>query len=358
MKSYRLRSYIAPAAPATRAPCDGTEPDLRVEFGFTPRWFHESCGVDFTERWHLDPLYRRKSLVAMRQELNRRFPTLQLGGQAPESCPATIDGVHGALIVPMLFGVPVQYYVDNWPAAQHRFLTDAQAAELAPPVFDDVPVFAQVLAQMDTIEREFGRIEGYLNWQGVLNVAFRLRGAAIFTDVLADPGLARHVFDVITETMIEGMKRVYARQRESGVIVRHATVSNCVVNMVSPALYREFLFPCDRRIAETFDAFGVHNCAWNVNPYIEDYARLPKLGYVDMGLDSDLERARHLCPNARRAIMYTPKDLASKSLAEIEADLTRIRRELAPCDIVMADIDSGVPDERVLAFAERAAHRS
>ena len=26
----QLRSYIAPAAPATRAPCDGTEPDLRV----------------------------------------------------------------------------------------------------------------------------------------------------------------------------------------------------------------------------------------------------------------------------------------------------------------------------------------
>ena len=87
MKLHRLRSYIAPGAPATRAPCDGTEPDLRVEFGFTPRWFHERCGVDFSERWHLDPIYRRESLVTMRRELNRRFPSLELGGPEPDACP-------------------------------------------------------------------------------------------------------------------------------------------------------------------------------------------------------------------------------------------------------------------------------
>jgi len=124
---------------------------------------------------------------------------------------------------------------------------------------------------------------------------------------------------------------------------------------MSPDLYREFLFPCDQKVAEVFDAFGVHNCAWNVDPYVEDCTRLPKLGYVDMGLDSDLERARRLCLDARRAVMYTPKDLATRSLDQIEADLVRIRRELGPCDIVMADIDPEIPDARVLAFAELAA---
>jgi hypothetical protein len=300
----------------------------------------------------------------MRRELNRRFPSLQFGVPEPNTCPGTIDGVHGALTVAMLFGIPVEYYRDNWPAAQHAFLTDAQAARLEPPLLENAPVFVQILEQMDVIERAFGRIEGYLNWQGVLNTAFRLRGAAIFTDVLMNPGLARHVFEIVTETMIAtvcrrltncGMKRVYARQQQSGVVVRHATVSNCVVNMVSPDLYREFLFPCDQKIAEAFDAFGVHNCAWNVDPYVEDYARLPKLGYIDMGLNSDLERARRLCPDARRAVMYSPKDLATRSLEQIETDMVRIRRELGPCDIVMADIDPEIPDARVLAFAELAA---
>ena len=53
-----LRSYIAPGAPATRSPCDGSESPLRIEFGFTPRWYRDRVGVDFSERWHTDPLHR------------------------------------------------------------------------------------------------------------------------------------------------------------------------------------------------------------------------------------------------------------------------------------------------------------
>jgi len=352
--AHQLRSYIAPGAPATRTPCDGSEAALRVEFGFTPRWFRERCGVDFSERWHRDPMYRRDTVVAMRRELERRFPGLGLGGADPEGTVATLDGVHGALTVALIFGIPIEYYPDNWPAATHAFLSEAEVAALTPPHLPDVPVFARLEDQMDTIERACGRIEGYINWQGVLNNAYRVRGPAIFTDLAADPGLARHLFDVLTRTMIEGMQAVYKRQGRTGVVVQHATVSNCLVNMVSPATYREHLFPYDKTIATAFPHFGVHNCAWNVDPYLADYAGLPALGYIDMGLESDLVRAKRLCPDARRAVMYTPKDLVAKSLDEIRADLSRIRRELGPCDVVMADIDHETPDERVLAFARIA----
>jgi hypothetical protein len=46
--------------------------------------------------------------------------------------------------------------------------------------------------------------------------------------------------------------------------------------------------------------------------------------------------------------MYTPMDLADKSLEAIRADLTRIVRDYAPCDLVLADIEAGTPDERIL----------
>ena len=325
---------------------------MRVEFGFTPRWFHESCGIDFSERWHVDPLYRRETVVRMRKELNRRFPALRLGGDDPEQIRATLDGIHGALTVAMLFGIPAEYYPDNWPAARHEFLSVDEIAALDAPDLPSVPVFTQIIEQMDIIEREFGRIEGYINWQGVLNNAFRIRGPEIFADCVTDPPLARHLFEVVARTMIAGMRYVYERQRQTGVGVRHATVSNCVVNMVSPEVYRECLLPYDKMISDAFEHFGIHNCAWNVDPYIEHYARIRTLGYVDMGLESDLERVRRLCPDTRRALMYTPTDLVNKPLDEIRADLVRVRRELSPCDIVMADIDHGTPDERVTAFAK------
>jgi hypothetical protein len=350
----QLRSYIAPGAPATRRPCDGTEAPLRIEFGFTPRWYRERLGIDFSERWHVDPHYRRGTVIAMKRELNRRFPGLGLGGDAPEDTPANLDGVHGALLIARAFGIPAEYYADNWPASTLAHLSEDQIARLEPPSLPDAPVFAQLLEQMETIGHDHGRIEGWLNWQGVLNNAQRIRGPEILTDLMINPDLAHRLFDVVTETMISGMKIVYERQKQSGVTVRHATVSNCFVNMVSPEVYREHLLPYDLRIAGAFELIGIHNCAWNVDPYIEDYATVPNLAYVDMGLSSDLNRVRELCPQARRALMYTPMDLANKPLEEIDADLQRIHRELGPCDVVMADIDHETPDERILAVAAMA----
>jgi len=194
--SFNLRSYIAPGAPATRKPCDGAERDLRIEFGFTPRWYRAALGIDFSQRWHTDPLYRHETVVQMRRELNRRFPRLNLGGDKPEEWRANLDGVHGGVLVAMLFGIPVEYYADNWPAARQVFLSEKAIERLEVPSLADTPVMAQILGQMEVIEREFGRVEGYLNWQGVLNNAYRLRGPEIFGDVLANPELAGHLFEV------------------------------------------------------------------------------------------------------------------------------------------------------------------
>ncbi|MBA7621007.1 hypothetical protein ES703_28364 [subsurface metagenome] len=50
--------------------------------------------------------------------------------------------------------------------------------------------------------------------------------------------------------------------------------------------------------------------------------------------------------------LYTPMDLANKSLEMIRADMKRVAREYAPCDVVVGDIEAGTADERVLAFLE------
>jgi len=67
-----------------------------------------------------------------------------------------------------------------------------------------------------------------------------------------------------------------------------------------------------------------------------------------MGLNSNLEKARRLLPAPRRALMYTSMDLANKSMDAIYEDLEQAASNYAPCDIVLADKESGTPDERVL----------
>lgn len=352
----RLTSYIAPAAPATRRPATGNELFLRPEVGFTPNWYRQALGIDFGRRWHADPAYRRETVVAMRAELRHRFPGAGIGGtDRPDRPLDLLTGLHGACAVASIYGVPVMYAADNWPNCEHQYLSDAEADRLAPPDLDRSPMMQDILQQARWIAGQEGRVEGYVNWQGVLNNSQRLRGEAIFVDMMENPARAARIFDCVCQTMIDAARRLHALQGTTGVSPDFFTVSNCVVNMVSPELYRALLLPLDRRLAEAFGCLGVHNCAWKADPYLEHYATLPALGYIDMGLSSDLTRARRLFPGARRAVMVTPMDLANKTPAAIQSDLDRLAREYAPCDVVVADIEAGTPDERVRWFLDACA---
>src|SRR5450756_1370233 len=145
---------------------------------------------------------------------------------------------------------------------------------------------------MDIIEREGGKVHGYFSWQGVLNNAFNIYGQDIFTGMVETPELAHRFFALITDAMIALAQRVQERQRRSGFAIDQLDVSNCVMNMISPRAYQAFVFPYDRRIAESFRCFGVHTCNWNVTPYLRVLGELPRVGYLDMGMMSDMRQAR------------------------------------------------------------------
>ncbi len=268
--------------------------------------------------------------------------------QDPDDPADILTGTFGGLLVSGIYGVPIQYRPRDWPwSPPGVFLSDEEADDLIPPDLDKNQFWMAFMDQLDWIEQDRGRIQGFMNWQGVLNNSFRLRGNRIFSDMITAPERVKHIFECVTETMIEGVNRLYERQAEAGVELSHYTISNCLVNMLSPKQYEEFQFPFDNRIARSFSVIGVHNCAWNANPYMESYSRLPRVAYVDMGMDSDLERARKLFPVARRAIMYPPEDVKSKSEADLRGDLKRIADEYGPCDMVFADIEDGTPDSKV-----------
>ena len=326
---------------------------MRTEIGFTPNWFRTALGIDFGRRWHTDPAYRRETVLAMRGELRRRFPGTKVGGiDRPDKPLDLLTGVYGGNVVAAIYGVPIIYAEHNWPNCEHQYLSDDEVDGLEPPDLDTNPIFQELMMQVDWIAAHEGQIEGFINWQGILNNAQRLRGEKIFYDFIDAPERCRYLFECIYTTMTEGVKRLHERQRASGVEVNFVTVSNCLVNMVSPSQYRELLLPFDLRIQKAFGNIAIHNCAWNADPYIDDYASIPNLGYIDMGLESNLSRAREAFPNARRALMYTPMDLANKSMDAIRKDMERVARDYGPCDIVAADIDAGTPDERVLALIE------
>jgi hypothetical protein len=360
MADYRLRNHIPISGPATREPCTGDEPFLRVSLGFTPRWYHARLGIDFAERWHTDPVHRYETLVAAKEHLYRCFPQVpyfapRYRDDGVEATCATISAVHGIMLIPMLYGLEPVYRADGWPdAAGGRHVSREALQHLRPIDPAAHPVVRQLLGQMDEIERRWGPIHGYLNYQGILNVATKVRGQEIFLDMVDEPDWARRFFGHVAAAIGATSRLVQARQRRSGFAVNLLSMSNCVMNMVSPQQYRELVLPFDRELSLQYERFGVHTCNWDATPYLEPLREIEKMGYLDTGISADLARIRRMFPDARRAIMYGPVALERKSLAEIRGDLQRVAREYAPCDIVMADVESTTPDDRVRDFLDLA----
>lgn len=348
-----LRNHIPISAPARREPADGTESDMRVSLGFEPAWFHRRCGIDFFERWHTDPFYRYESLKMMKAELANAFPTVSYWDVSYEDDLATISGCYGAYLIPKVFNIPLIYAADRWPVLDPgKNLSLREIERLDGEELLESPFVEELFRQMDTIESEWGRIHGYLNWQGVLNNAFHIRGQDIFLDIYDRPQFVHDFFSTICDVMIRLAKMVQERQRKSGFSINQFSVSNCTLNMVSPEAYSEFVFPYDKRIALSFERFGVHTCNWDITPYIEALNGLPNLGYVDMGMTSNMVKVKETFPATRRAVMYSPTTLHDAPIETIKGDMAKIRNELAPCDIVMADIQASTTDRRVNELLE------
>ena len=295
MTILKLRHHVPIGGMPRREVVDGTESTMRVSLGFEPAWFHRRCGVDFSKRWHTDPYYRHDTIVKMKQELWRAFPSVTYWNPDNRDDLWSISGCYGVYLVPRLFGGSIQYAPDRWPVLAHTHERSLESlANLDAKALLSGHAIGELLAQLDIIEREAGKINGYIPEWGVLNTAFALRGQDIFLDMMDKPDLAHQFFSLICDVMIGLAQCVQVRQRQSGFYINFLCVANCTVNMVSPKQYYDFLFPYDKRIAESFERFGVHTCNWNVTPYLEALRKLPKMGYLDMGMMSNLKLANGL----------------------------------------------------------------
>ena len=327
---------------------------VKVHPSFSPDWFAARMGLDMSERWHQDPRYRRDSFAAMAAALNKEFPRLRLGGD-PSAVRGGLSQIANCAPVAALFGQEVLYSAGAWPDNAPYRLDDAAAESLEVPDFESGKFFTDLMRQMDVIEREWGPIEGELNYQGILNTAFRLRGEQIFMDMVYSPERAHRVLDVVCRTTMKFVDAVYARQAASGASRDYFVTSNCVVNMIAEEHYRDFVMPYDRRLSEHYAHFGVHNCGWNVNAYARPYSEIRELGYLDFGLTSDLPLLRKLFPRTVLTVILNPDDVIGRTPAEVNASLCKLRDSLGTCRILIGSLDGRTPSAEVEAFFDAVA---
>jgi hypothetical protein len=335
---------------------------LPVEVVFHPSWWRKHAGISFDRDFFYNPARRVEAERRMEQVLYERFGDLGLGENRDEAIPC-VGAVHNACgyLISEMLGCRVEYCEGDPP-----LVIPAHRSDLALEVEEAFasPAYRRLRGLMDSLKKTFGYLAGDVNWAGLLNLALDLRGQDIFLDMIDRPeevraflaGLAR-LIERFTETI----------ERETGTTsisvnrtVRHIRGpvflhSECALTMISAAHYEEFVLPFDQAWSERRRPFGIHYCGPDPQRFVEAFARIPHLDFLDVGWGGDLRLLRQRLPRTFLNIRLSPVEIIGQSADDIRrAIAARVADSGNPylTGVCCINMDDRVADDKVRAIFE------
>jgi uroporphyrinogen-III decarboxylase len=301
--------------------------------------------------------------IIMRRAMQDRFG---LGNPRPE--PRPIVGsmyVAGGFVMPALFGIDIQF-ADNeapWPFQAELSRSDVLALEV--PDLSSTWPMDQLIADMDTLESQFGYVIGDFDTDGILSTALLLRGQQLFIDFFEDPPLVHHLFAVLSETYALVANYVKSRTGTCAVATNRSILnvdpelylhSNCSVQMISPSAYEEFLLPYELYLAERLQPYGIHHCGNNLHLYADLYSRVSSV-FFDVGWGSDVFECRRALPEAFLNLRLSPVRVLQQTPDKVKKDVEDLLSTAGSIDKVgmcCINMDFGTPDENVTTMMNTA----
>jgi hypothetical protein len=341
-----------------------TRPLLPIELVFNPNWWHKTAGIRFDQTFYLDPQMRIQNDVTMRRILHQRYSKMGLGEANPQPRPV-IGSLHvaGGFIIPAMLGAEILFAPDAAPQPVPIHLSIEQIERFVKPDFQHTWPMQELIAQMDTLEAEWGYLVGDLNTDGLLNAAYHLCGADLFADFYAAPQRVTHLLEQIAGLIME--VAIYIRQRTGSCSISVNRMveridpclflhANCSVPMISPRSYRTLQLPIEKRMATGLQPFGIHHCGGDLQRYANDYSELP-LAFIDVGWGSDVAACRRMLPNTFFNLRLSPIRMLTCTPQEIAADTEALLRAAGPLELAgvcCINMDYGTPDDNLFAMVQ------
>ena len=326
---------------------------------FSPAWWQTHYGISFEEPFYLDLETRIANAVLMRRAL---FESFSIG--SPDPKPRPVIGSHyiaGGYVKPVVLKVPIRFAPNQaaWaiPADLDR---ESVLALRAPDIRSTWPMNV-LIEQMDVLQQRFGYVSGDLNLGGTINTAAEVRGNDLFMDLVEDPELTDHLFDVVVTTNLAVGECLRAHTGTTSIAVNRSITcfdrslhltGNCSVSMISPALYTRRVLPFEQRLADGLRPFGIHHCGSNLQLFAHPYQTLSPR-FLDVGAGSDVEACHRLYPDSFLNLRMSPVHMLQSTASEIyDEALTLLRRcgRTANAGVCCINMDAGTPDENVKAM--------
>ena len=316
---------------------------------FSPKWYHDRFGIEFTERFWLDPIARTELNRSMRRVLSETFADVGLGEADPKPMP-TIEA-YGHRFMSAYWGCQIHYQPDQAPAAIALDDPAGRVESLQPPAIDVSLVVERALKDAALLANRYGGCEGAFNEGSPLNNAVSVLGEEILAAIVERPQAAQRILKLMAQAILTLHDRVTARiNRTSGRTIRG--LGNCPVCMISPKSYEQVVLPVDQWYLNQIGGRGLHHCG-AFHPYAEVYKALEPDG-LQIGYLSDRRVSRAAFPNTPISLLLEASAIAGQTPARVQNLVREMVDEASPkhlvTDIAVIDVGPEVSDEVVRAF--------
>ena len=335
---------------------------LPVDIVLAPAWWHAHAGIVFDEDFFFHPARRVEAERRMEQVLYDRWGKFGLGADHDKTLPV-VGAVHlaaGFLLSEML-GCEVEYVADGPPVVKPagcenlNLSTEAAFRSLAYQRWDSL---------CDALRERHGRLEGDVNWGGILNLALDLRGQNLFFDAMDRPKEVSQFLNSIAAVIEQFTEIMFQRTGSTSISVNRTVrwlpqpvylYSECSHTMVSVADYERFLMPFDVAWSRRHRPFGIHYCGKDPHRYAEAFSRLPHLDFLDVGWGGDVALLRQVLPQTFLNIRYSPVEIAQQTPDEIRQTVRRLVQQSANpwlTGVCCINMDQQVTDVQITALLE------
>jgi len=306
---------------------------------------------------HIDFDWLDETYLGRLRQLNAWFGDIGVGNLSPTLDTSFVSMLlpYHTMIVPVILGMPAT--LQDVGGYQNHPLNEKQLANLKPVDLAHSPVGELLAVERDARIARYGRATQMIDLASPANNAFSLRGMEFYADLLADPPLARHYLQVITETM-------NAAYRFIGTLfgpLDSAPLGNCNVTMMSPDVYVDMVRPYDVRFVTEAAASqsvpprcDLHHCNVPAESFAKAYRAIPGLRSLQGAVRSDI-RAIHAClPEVNFSGMINPVELITRPPADLLADIDHAL-DAGVSDLALWDVDPQVTPAKLGDFLRNIA---
>ena len=296
----------------------------------------------------LDSMYLKR-----KRFLFEKFGVFGIGEENP-----VMDGRHvntvikyGMDLIPHIYGASLACQAPG--GYMPKPFSKEELAGMAPAEINAHPIRDWTLGEKKKKEERYGSAFVFLDYESPANIAVRLRGEDFYSDMIEDPGFARHVLSLCTETILSVLKfsdeLTGAKPEGEGGL----SLGNCNVVLMSPAMYAEIIKPFDvllineamRRSGRKLN-LNLHHCDVKADGFIGVYKDLPNLTSLQANHGTDIEAVRREMPGVSFLSMINPAEMASLGPAEMRSAIFRAVR-LGSTELDLWNIDPAVHPARL-----------